>query len=63
MSTPQMSYVNENSQSNMKEQRQGNNNTSDNLFVVFTSVYVNVRDGCMWSLARWVMLVAGMIAL
>ena len=26
MSTPQMNYVNENSQNNMKEQRQGNNN-------------------------------------
>ena len=26
MSTPQMNYVNENSQSNMKEQRQDNNN-------------------------------------
>ena len=26
MSTPQMSYVNENSQNNMKEQRRGNNN-------------------------------------
>ena len=25
MSTPQMSYVNENSQNNMKEQRRGNN--------------------------------------
>ena len=26
MSTPQMNYVNENSQSNMKEQRRGNDN-------------------------------------
>ena len=46
MSTPLMSYVNENSQSNMKEQRR-DNNYNKRLFVVFTSVYVNVRGGCM----------------
>ena len=47
MLTPQMSYVNENSQSNMKDKGEVTIITSDNLFVVFTSVYVNVRGGCM----------------
>ena len=51
-STPQMSYtvkrVNENSQNTMKGQKgEITIITRDNLFVVFTSVYVNVRGGCM----------------
>ena len=53
MSTPQMNYVNENSQNNRKEQRRGNdNNKWQFYFVVFTSVYVNVRGSCMWPSAR-----------
>ena len=51
-STPQMNYtvkrVNENSQNTMKGQKgEITIITRDNLFVVFTSVYVNVRGGCM----------------
>ena len=46
MSTPQMSYVNENSQSNMKEQRWGNNN---NKWQFICRIYKRVCK-CPWRL-------------
>ena len=33
------------------------------LFAGITNVYENVRGGCMWSSARWVMSLAGMVEL
>ena len=64
MSTPQMNYVNENSQSNMKEQRQGNNNNKSQFICrIYKRVCKCPWRLCVWSSARWVMLVAGMIAL
>ena len=33
------------------------------LFAGITNVYVNVRGGCMWSSARWVTSLAGMVDL
>ena len=49
MSTPQMNYVNENSQSDMKEQRRGNNN---NKWQFICRIYKRVCK-CPW----WLMLV------
>ena len=40
MSTPQMSYVNENSQSNMKEQRRDNNYKQE-------TIYLSYLQACM----------------
>ena len=36
---------------------------SDDFIVGITNVYVNVRDGCMWSSARWVISLAGIVEL
>ena len=33
------------------------------LFAGITNVYVNVRGGCMWSSARWVISLASMVEL
>ena len=46
MSTPQMNYVNENSQNNMKEQRRGNNN---NKWQFICRIYKRVCK-CPWRL-------------
>ena len=46
MSTPQMNYVNENSQNNRKEQRQGNNN---NKWQFICRIYKRVCK-CPWRL-------------
>ena len=40
MSTPQMNYVNENSQNNRKEQRQGNNNYKWQFILSYLQAYM-----------------------
>ena len=47
-----------------KTKRQGNRyNKSEDFIAEITNVYVNVRGGCMWSSARWVMSLDGMVEL
>ena len=64
MSTPQMSYVNENNQSNMKEQRR-DNNYNKRQFIC--RIYKRVCK-CPWRLyvvlqLGWVASLAGIVAL
>ena len=49
----------------MKEDRRRDNryNKSEDFIAGITNMYVNVRGGCMWPSARWMISLAGMVEL